>query len=232
MRVRTERVRADHGARGRRWRARSRSSTASASIRAPGRARSTCACRRRASLDVTREIDVIEEIARIYGLEHVPVAALGRARGGGLTAAQRVRRTVADALPRRRPDRGADALLRARRHRPTASASPPDDPRARTMLAVANPLSQEHSHLRTLLLPSLLEALARNAAWGRDDLALFEIAHTYHPRRRASSCRASRGRSAPSCAGAWAAPPGGARASRPRSSSARACSSRSSAPSA
>ena len=49
------------------------------------------------------------------------------------------------------------------------------------MLAVANPLSQEHSHLRTLLLPSLLEALARNAAWGRDDLALFEIAHTYHP---------------------------------------------------
>jgi phenylalanyl-tRNA synthetase beta chain len=49
------------------------------------------------------------------------------------------------------------------------------------MLAIANPLSQEHSHLRTLLLPSLLEALARNAAWGRDDLALFEIAHTYHP---------------------------------------------------
>ena len=49
------------------------------------------------------------------------------------------------------------------------------------MLAVANPLSQDHSHLRTLLLPSLLEALARNAAWGRDDLALFEIAHTYHP---------------------------------------------------
>ena len=49
------------------------------------------------------------------------------------------------------------------------------------MLAVANPLSQEHSHLRTLLLPSLLEALARNASWGRDDLALFEIAHTYHP---------------------------------------------------
>ena len=29
-------------------------------------------------LDVTREIDVIEEIARIYGLEHVPSAALGR----------------------------------------------------------------------------------------------------------------------------------------------------------
>ena len=55
-----------------RSRARSRSSTASASIRAPARARSTCACRRPRFLDVTREIDVIEEIARIYGLEHVP----------------------------------------------------------------------------------------------------------------------------------------------------------------
>ena len=57
----------------------------------------------------------------------------------------------------------------------------PDDPRRDDASRVANPLSQEHSHLRTLLLPSLLEALARNAAWGRDDLALFEIAHTYHP---------------------------------------------------
>ena len=65
-----------------------------------------------------------------------------------------------------------------------------DDPR-RAMLAVTNPLSQEHSHLRTLLLPSLLDALARNAAWGRDDLALFEIAHIYHPRRgREAAARA------------------------------------------
>ena len=130
-------------------------------------------------LDVTREIDAIEEIARIYGLEHVPVAALGRLgrrpHGSTARAAHRRRR-----LPGRRADRGADALLRARRH-----AGPPRPrprtTRAATMLAVANPLSQEHSHLRTLLLPSLLEALARNAAWGRDDLALFEIAHTYHP---------------------------------------------------
>jgi phenylalanyl-tRNA synthetase beta chain len=98
--------------------------------------------------------------------------------GGGLTAPQRVRRTVADAclgaglteaqtlsyVPADTPDRlGVGA----------------DDPR-RSMIAVANPLSQDHSHLRTMLLPSLLDALARNAAWGRDDLALFEIAHTYH----------------------------------------------------
>jgi phenylalanyl-tRNA synthetase beta chain len=129
-------------------------------------------------LDVTREIDVIEEIARIFGLEHVP-SLLSVGSGGGLTAPQRVRRTVADAC--------LGAGLTEAQTLSYVPADMPDrlglaaDDRRRAMLAVANPLSQDHSHMRTLLLPSLLEALARNAAWGRDDLALFEIAHTYHP---------------------------------------------------
>jgi phenylalanyl-tRNA synthetase beta chain len=129
-------------------------------------------------LDVTREIDVIEEIARIYGLERVP-SLLSVGSGGGLTAAQRVRRTIADACLGAGLTE-AQTLSYVPADTPDKLGLSADDPR-RTMLAVANPLSQEHSHLRTLLLPSLLEALARNAAWGRDDLALFEIAHTYHP---------------------------------------------------
>ena len=129
-------------------------------------------------LDVTREIDVIEEIARIYGLENVP-SLLSVGSGGGLTAAQRVRRTVADACLGAGLTE-AQTLSYLPADTPAKLGLGADDPR-RDMLAVANPLSQDHSHLRTLLLPSLLEALARNAAWGRDDLALFEIAHTYHP---------------------------------------------------
>ena len=129
-------------------------------------------------LDVTREIDAIEEIARIYGLERVP-SLLSVGSGGGLTAAQRVRRTVADACLGAGLTE-AQTLSYVPADTPDRLGLTADDPR-RAMLAVANPLSQEHSHLRTLLLPSLLEALARNAAWGRDDLALFEIAHTYHP---------------------------------------------------
>ncbi|HEY3612169.1 MAG TPA: phenylalanine--tRNA ligase subunit beta [Gaiellales bacterium] len=128
-------------------------------------------------LDVTREIDVIEEIARIYGLEHVP-SLLSVGSGGGLTAAQRVRRTIADACLGAGLTE-AQTLSYVPADTPAKLGLAADDPRG-DMLAVANPLSQDHSHLRTLLLPSLLEALARNAAWGRDDLALFEIAHTYH----------------------------------------------------
>jgi phenylalanyl-tRNA synthetase beta chain len=129
-------------------------------------------------LDVTREIDVIEEIARIYGLERVP-SLLSVGSGGGLTPAQRVRRTIADACLGAGLTE-AQTLSYVPADTPDKLGLGADDPR-RDMLAVANPLSQDHSHLRTLLLPSLLEALARNAAWGRDDLALFEIAHTYHP---------------------------------------------------
>ena len=129
-------------------------------------------------LDVTREIDVIEEIARIYGLEHVP-SLLSVGSGGGLTAAQRVRRTVADACLGAGLTE-AQTLSYVPADTPDKLGLGHDDPR-RAMLAVSNPLSQDHSHLRTLLLPSLLDTLARNAAWGRDDLALFEIAHTYHP---------------------------------------------------
>ena len=129
-------------------------------------------------LDVTREIDVIEEIARIYGLEHVP-SLLSVGSGGGLTAAQRVRRAVADACLGAGLTE-AQSLSYVPADTPDKLGLGHDDPR-RAMLAVSNPLSQDHSHLRTLLLPSLLDTLARNAAWGRDDLALFEIAHTYHP---------------------------------------------------
>ncbi len=49
--------------------------------------------------DTTREVDLIEEVARIVGLERVPVEMPGGAPGGGrLNAEERLRRTVVDVL--------------------------------------------------------------------------------------------------------------------------------------
>jgi phenylalanyl-tRNA synthetase beta chain len=45
---------------------------------------------------------------------------------------------------------------------------------------VANPISQDMSHMRPDLLPGLLQAAARNQARGQSDLALFEIGATWH----------------------------------------------------
>ena len=129
--------------------------------------------------DVTREVDLIEEVARVHGIdEHLPTTlpATGHALGG-LSREQRLRRRAEDALR----DLGFDQIVgwsftdpgEAGRLRIDA-----EDPRAKPVL-LANPLSEEQSAMRTTLLGSLLDVAARNVARGAGDLALFESARVY-----------------------------------------------------
>ncbi|MEA2393102.1 MAG: phenylalanyl-tRNA synthetase beta chain [Solirubrobacteraceae bacterium] len=128
--------------------------------------------------DVSREADLIEEVARIDGLEKLP-ATLPKRRGaaGRLTTAQRLRRRAVDALVGRGmyeivgwsfTDPGlADRLRLA-----------PDDPRRR-FVALENPMSEDRSVMRTTLVGSLLDAARHNTARGMTDLALLECGAVY-----------------------------------------------------
>jgi phenylalanyl-tRNA synthetase beta chain len=128
--------------------------------------------------DVYREADLVEEVARIDGLEKLP-ATLPKRRGsaGRLTTAQRLRRRAVDALVGRGmyetvgwsfTDPGlADRLRLAA-----------DDPR-RDFVVLQNPMSEDHSVLRTTLAGALLDAARHNAARGMPDLALFECGTVY-----------------------------------------------------
>ncbi len=123
--------------------------------------------------DVTREADLIEEVARIDGLEKLP-ATLPKRRGayGLLSPAQRLRRRAVDTLVGRglyevvgwtfTPPSLADRLR-----------LPAGDPR-RQAVAIENPLSEEQSRLRTTLLGSLLDVARHNFAHGEGNLRLFE----------------------------------------------------------
>jgi phenylalanyl-tRNA synthetase beta chain len=132
------------------------------------------------ALDVTREIDVVEEVARIHGLEHVPATLPAGARTGGLSTSQLIRRRLHEALL----GAGCSEVQ-------TMSLVPADlaselslteaDPRF-TPVLLMNPLSAEHAALRTTLLPSLAAVVARNQSLGRPDLSIYEIAHVYRPR--------------------------------------------------
>jgi phenylalanyl-tRNA synthetase beta chain len=124
-------------------------------------------------IDVYREADVVEEVARIDGLEKLP-ATLPKRRGtaGRLTTAQRLRRRAVDALVGRGmheivswtlTDAGLPDRLRL----------DADDPRRR-FVAPENPMSEDQAVLRTTLAGSLLDAARHNAARGMPDLALFE----------------------------------------------------------
>jgi phenylalanyl-tRNA synthetase beta chain len=124
--------------------------------------------------DVQREVDLIEEIARIHGLQKLPTTLPERSQAvGALTHSQRARRRAEDALR----DRGAlEAIAYSfTREQALADLRLGDVP----VLRVANPLSEEHRVMRPLLLPGLLDAARHNTAHGRPALTLFESAHVY-----------------------------------------------------
>jgi len=114
--------------------------------------------------DVTREIDVVEEIAR-FRLEDVPFTLPARrAMFGSLTREQQLRRRVEDALV---------GLGFAEIYTPSLRL---DD---KTNWKLPEPIAVELTALRTALLPSLVEAAQRNIDAGASRIALFEIARIY-----------------------------------------------------
>jgi phenylalanyl-tRNA synthetase beta chain len=115
--------------------------------------------------DITREIDVVEEVAR-FRLEDVPFTLpQRRAMFGTLTRAQLLRRRVEDALV---------GLGFAEVYTPTLR---PDDD---TPWKLPEPITVELTALRTQLLPSLVDAAARNVDAGARSIALFETARVFH----------------------------------------------------
>ncbi|MFL5841504.1 MAG: phenylalanine--tRNA ligase subunit beta, partial [Thermoleophilaceae bacterium] len=126
--------------------------------------------------DVQREADVIEEIARVYGLDKVPTTMPARREAiGRLTPEQRLVRRVEDELR----DRGLYEVVEWSFTAPEklAKLRLGDLP----ALRLSNPMSEDMSVMRPLLLPGLLDSARHNAARGRADIALFESAHVYRP---------------------------------------------------
>jgi phenylalanyl-tRNA synthetase beta chain len=124
--------------------------------------------------DVTREADLIEEVARINGLEELP-ATLPARRGayGRLSSTQSLRRRALDALVGRGLYEAVGWTFTA----PTLydRLRLPEDDRRRRAPVLENPLSEDQSLLRTTLLGSLLDVAAHNCARGTADLRLFEM---------------------------------------------------------
>jgi phenylalanyl-tRNA synthetase beta chain len=118
--------------------------------------------------EVTREIDVVEEIAR-FRLDEVPFTLPERrAMFGFLTPLQQLQRRVEDILAGLGLVETYTPSLRERDAEPNAWRLP-------------EPISIELAVLRTRLLPSLIEAARANAELGARNIQLFEIARVYLP---------------------------------------------------
>ena len=128
--------------------------------------------------DLEREIDLVEEVGRIRGLDTVPETLPAR-RGavGGLTTDQRLRRAACDALAGCGLDEVVTYTFIGRES--LAGLGLGEGDVRRVPVALANPMSAEQSVLRTTLLPGLLGALRENLSRQKRALQLFEAGHVY-----------------------------------------------------
>jgi phenylalanyl-tRNA synthetase beta chain len=140
--------------------------------------------------DVTREADLIEEVARLDGLDKLPATLPGTRHvipagvgtdtaeppsAGALTPRQAFRRRASDVLVAQGLHEivgwsfvGAELAERLRLDGHLA-------------VELENPMSAEQAQLRTTLLGSLLDAAARNRARGATTVRLFEAGAVYLP---------------------------------------------------
>ncbi len=126
--------------------------------------------------DVSRPVDLIEDVARLYGYDNLP-DRVATGLGGGLPAAEvqlrKVRRLLVGAGY-------SETLLFSFLGRADLDAMqlPADDPRRRGV-GVVRPINEDEGVLRTTLLPGLLKAAAVNLGRHLAGARLFEIGSVF-----------------------------------------------------
>lgn len=139
--------------------------------------------------DLTREIDLIEEVGRVLGMERIPARAAGRFSASSATD------RVYDERLRLRRRLVAHGFFEARTLTLVADGAGQEEGApvavdgggeagdggggSAATLRVRNPLSAEHAVLRAELLPNLLAVVARNVCAGSHDLRLFELGRVF-----------------------------------------------------
>ena len=129
-----------------------------------------------ARADVTREVDVIEEILRVVGYDQVAATIPKLRQAPGVrpaNPAELARAALAHAGASEAITYAYQAAERA-----AALGLPGTDRRAQP-IAIRNPMSADQAVMRTSLLPNLLAAVARNQSHGRPDVALFEVGSVF-----------------------------------------------------
>ncbi len=128
-------------------------------------------------VDLKREVDLIEEVARLYGVDRIPATPPRGALGSNAFDAtydlhSEVRRLLTGLGLNEAQGQTLIADTAA------ALAASPE-----VIVSLANPLSSDMNTLRPSLLPGLLEMLRHNAHRKEHDVALFEIGRVFRLRQ-------------------------------------------------
>jgi len=133
-------------------------------------------------VDISREIDLIEEIARLHGYDRIPVTQPAIS----ILSMEQDRRKILEERIRTLLNGYGYSEVITYSFLPAAAVDdlglPAGDAR-RTTVTIRNPLTEEQSVMRTTMIYSLLDTMRKNANTGCFDLKLFEIGRTYLARQ-------------------------------------------------
>lgn len=130
-------------------------------------------------IDIERKCDIAEEVARIYGYNNIPKTIIRGVADAKLTEKQKLERKIANAM----------TALGAYEITTYSFISPkyfdkirlPQDSSLRKTVVISNPLGEDTSVMRTTLLPSMCEVMARNYNSRNASVCLFELGSEYIP---------------------------------------------------
>ncbi|KJR99781.1 MAG: phenylalanyl-tRNA synthetase subunit beta [Desulfobulbaceae bacterium BRH_c16a] len=131
-------------------------------------------------VDIEREADLIEEVARLYGYNRIPTSLPKVDLSYPEQDKLRLRRlAIADRLTSIGFTEAINYSFVSEKH-PEMMALAEEDDRHQAV-RLLNPLSEEQSVLRTMLLPGLLDNVRRNINFQKTDVKLFEIGKVFKP---------------------------------------------------
>lgn len=127
--------------------------------------------------DITRAVDLIEEVARLHGYDEIPTTLIhGDVVPGSLTKPQAIRRE----LRKRLSDSGLHEVVSYSFTGPERTKLFPALAEQTNPVRLAMPMSEDRSVLRTTLIAQLLETAAYNRNRKNESAALFEIGSVFH----------------------------------------------------
>ena len=129
--------------------------------------------------DLVRMVDIAEEVGRSFGYNEIPVTQFRTATHGGYSQEMK-QEAKAGTLCRAM---GYSEIITYSFVSPTVfdRIRIPTDSPLRNALKIQNPLGEDTSIMRTVVLPSMLDILSRNNAYHNKAAKLYEIAKVYLP---------------------------------------------------